>query len=157
VTLAAAALLGACARETGAAPKPPGDTRLAERARVVVASPSGRRATVTAEVARTEADRARGLMWRERLGDDEGMLFVFPETADHTFWMRNTLIPLDMIFVDEHGLVTGVVARATPHSEEPRSAGRSRWVLEVNGGWAEAHGVRPGDRVSIEPAAAPSR
>jgi uncharacterized membrane protein (UPF0127 family) len=76
------------------------------------------------------------------------MLFLFDETAEHAFWMKNTLIPLDMIFIGDDGRVVGVVSRTTPGSLEPRSAGGpSRFVLEVNGGWAAAHGVAPGDPV----------
>jgi uncharacterized membrane protein (UPF0127 family) len=89
-------------------------------------------------------------MFRERLGDGDGMLFVFGAEDEHAFWMKNTLIPLDMIFVDSQRRVAGVVANATPGSLEPRSAGRSRWVLEVPGGWAAARGVARGDRVVIE-------
>jgi uncharacterized protein len=101
-------------------------------------------------VARTDADRDRGLMFRERLGDREGMIFLFDEEAEHAFWMKNTLIPLDMIFVDGASQVVGVVERATPGSLAPRSAGRSRAVLEVRGGWAAERGVRAGDRVTVE-------
>jgi uncharacterized membrane protein (UPF0127 family) len=104
---------------------------------------------VVAELARTEAEHERGLMFRERLGDEEGMLFVFGAEDEHAFWMKNTLIPLDMIFVDGGRHVVGVV-NASPGSLEPRSAGRSRWVLEVRGGWAAARGVARGDRVVIE-------
>jgi uncharacterized membrane protein (UPF0127 family) len=65
--------------------------------------------------------------------------------------MKNTLIPLDMIFIAEDGRIAGIVARAIPGDLTPRSAGGpSRYVLEVNGGWAEAHGVTPGDRVRFE-------
>lgn len=121
------------------------------RVRVTLASPSGRSSTVLAEVARTPAELERGLMFRERLEPGTGMLFVFPESADHGFWMKNTLIPLDMIFVGEGGEVVGVVERAEPLSTELRSVGRpSRQVLEVPGGWAAEHGVRPGDKVTVE-------
>ena len=129
-------------RGADAAPVPP---------RVLLESPSGRVSAVTVEVARGEAQQARGLMFRDKLGADEGMLFVFPETGEHAFWMKNTLIPLDMIFVDEAQTVVGIVERAEPHSTVPRSPGRPcRWVLEVNGGWSAAHGIAIGDRVAFE-------
>lgn len=89
-------------------------------------------------------------MFRVRLAEDQGMIFLFDEEAEHAFWMKNTLIPLDLIFVDGASRVVGVVERATPGSLEPRSAGRSRAVLEVRGGWAAERGVRPGDRVTVE-------
>jgi uncharacterized membrane protein (UPF0127 family) len=79
------------------------------------------------------------------------MLFLFDESAEHAFWMKNTLIPLDMIFIAEDGRISGIVTRAIPGDLSPRSAGGpSRYVLEVNGGWAEAHGVAAGDRVRFE-------
>ncbi len=142
---ALAALLGAllavsCASKTCTAP-----------ARVAVEASSGARPAVNVEVARTEPERRKGLMDREKLAPDAGMLFVFDETSDHGFWMLNTLIPLDMIFVGEDGRVVGIVERAEPRSTEMRSVGApSRYVLEVNGGWAAAHGVRTGDLVRFE-------
>jgi uncharacterized membrane protein (UPF0127 family) len=132
-------------REASAATRPE-----PARVRVTIASPSGRESAVTAEVARTPADRERGLMFRTKLADHEGMLFVFDEDAEHAFWMRNTLIPLDMIFIDTARSVVGVVERAVPGSLEPRSGGRCRYVLEVRGGWVAERGVRRGDRVVVE-------
>jgi uncharacterized membrane protein (UPF0127 family) len=122
----------------------------APQPRVVVEPRRGGRLPVSVEVARTNPERERGLMLRSSLAPDAGMLFVFDEQSDHAFWMKNTLIPLDMIFIGEDGRVTGVVARATPGSLEPRSAGPSRFVLEVNGGWADSHGVAAGDQVRFE-------
>jgi uncharacterized membrane protein (UPF0127 family) len=119
--------------------------------RVVVETAAGGRHAVAVEIARTDAQRARGLMDRASLADDAGMLFLFEETADHSFWMKNTLISLDMIFIDEEGRVVGVVERAVPRTLTPRSVGApSRYVLEVVGGWARARGVGPGDRVRFE-------
>lgn len=117
--------------------------------RVVVQTRSGAH-VVAVEVARTDAERALGLMNRRALAPDAGMLFVFTESDDHVFWMKNTLIPLDMIFVGEDGRVVGVVERAEPMTVTPRGVGEpSRYVLEVNGGWAAAHEVRPGDAVRL--------
>ncbi len=131
----------ACASRAPAAPA----------ARVVVETRAGARHVVAVELARTDAERARGLMHRTELAPDAGMLFIFDESAEHTFWMKNTLIPLDMIFIGEDGTVVGVVERAEPQSLTERTVGRpSRWVLEVVGGFAAEHGVRAGDRVRIE-------
>jgi uncharacterized membrane protein (UPF0127 family) len=130
---------------------PSADPAAAAAARVVIETARGERFAVAVEIARTEAERAKGLMYRRELPADAGMLFLFDETDEHPFWMKNTLIPLDMIFIGEDGRVTGVVARAVPGDLRARSAGGpSRYVLEVNGGWAEAHGVAPGDRVRFE-------
>jgi uncharacterized membrane protein (UPF0127 family) len=106
---------------------------------------------VRVELARDDTARARGLMNRERLDDDAGMLFLFPTSEDHGFWMKNTLIPLDMLFIEEDGRIAGIVERAEPHSLTLRTVGApSRYVLEVNGGWASRRGVRAGDRVRFE-------
>ncbi len=119
--------------------------------RVIVEGPSGRSASVRVEVVRTEAELERGLMFREKLGADQGMLFIFPASGDHVFWMKNTLIPLDMIFIDEAGVVAGVVANAEPMTTTPRTVGApSRFVLEVNAGWSTAHRVAKGDRARFE-------
>ncbi|HWP67156.1 MAG TPA: DUF192 domain-containing protein [Candidatus Limnocylindria bacterium] len=106
--------------------------------------------SVRLEVARTEAARTKGLMYRRSLADGDGMLFVFDEARDHSFWMKNTFIPLDMIFIGEDLRVVGVHARAEPQSTQSISVGApSRYVLEVPGGWAERHGVGRGTRVEL--------
>ena len=102
---------------------------------------------VQVELARTDAQRTRGLMFRQDLPRDHGMLFVFEETSEHTFWMHNTLIPLDLIYLGDDRGVVGVVANAAPRTEVPRTVGKpSRYVVEVSGGEAAAHGVGPGTR-----------
>jgi uncharacterized membrane protein (UPF0127 family) len=139
----ALALAGAACRGEPAAAAAPGPGR----ARVLIQTAAGEVAVV-AELARTDEERGRGLMFRERLRDDEGMLFVFEEEDEHRFWMKNTLIPLDMIFALSDGRIGGILEHAQPGSLELRNAGPSRFVLEVNGGWAAARGVRPGDRLT---------
>jgi uncharacterized membrane protein (UPF0127 family) len=127
------------------------DAPASAQPRVVVENSTGAQHAVRVELARTEAERARGLMFRTSLDPDAGMLFVFEESANHGFWMQNTYIPLDMIFIDEAGRIVGIVENATPRSLEIREVGvPSRYVLEVNGGWSAAHGVRTGDRVRFE-------
>lgn len=106
---------------------------------------------IRVELAGTQEEQSRGLMYRSSLPEDQGMLFLFPDETDHSFWMKNTLIPLDMIFIGADGRIAGIHAKATPLSETPISVGKpSRWVLEVNGGWAAYHGAAPGDRVGLE-------
>jgi uncharacterized protein len=119
--------------------------------RVFITSPSGRESSVKVELARTPDEQERGLMFRKELQADSGMLFVFQETSEHAFWMQNTLIPLDLIFIGEDGRVVGIVANAEPLTTSPRAVGSlSRYVLEVNGGWSAAHTVSKGDRVRFE-------
>jgi uncharacterized membrane protein (UPF0127 family) len=140
----AAVLLLAAAHCTRAAPP-------VAAPRVVIETASGARVSVVVELARTDAERMKGLMYRTELAPDAGMLFLFDESAAHEFWMKNTFIPLDMIFIAEDGRISGIVARAVPGDLTPRTAGGpSRYVLEVNGGWAAKHGVQAGDRVRFE-------
>ncbi len=108
------------------------------------------RATVTVEVANTGAQRELGLMFRKHLDDNAGMIFVFPDAARRNFWMHNTPIPLDMIFADSNGVVTGIVANAEPYSDKLLGVeGNSEYVLEVNGGFCARNGIKPGDRLDF--------
>jgi hypothetical protein len=105
---------------------------------------------VALEVAATDPARTQGLMYRTSLHEDRGMLFVFDTEVEHQFWMKNTLIPLDMLFIAGDGRIAGIHANATPLSLANITVGKpSRWVLEVAGGWAERHGVVAGDRVEL--------
>jgi uncharacterized membrane protein (UPF0127 family) len=105
---------------------------------------------VHVEVAANDNDRARGLMFRRELPPDHGMIFVFDKSEEHGFWMHNTLIPLDMIFLDEDRRVVGVVANAAPRTDTPRTVGKpSRYVIEVAGGEAAVHAVGPGAQVAF--------
>jgi hypothetical protein len=106
---------------------------------------------VEVEVAATPESRARGLMWREELPAGQGMLFVFAEEEVQSFWMRNTLIPLDMLFIDSEGRIVGIVERAQPRTLTGRSVGvPGRYVLEVPGGWCQSKGIATGDTVVLE-------
>lgn len=92
-----------------------------------------------------------GLMFRDVLGPGEGMLFRFERARVHGFWMKNTRVPLDILFVDAGGTVVNVAERAEPlRLRQHRSAGPVPDVLEVSGGWCEAHGVGAGARVTVE-------
>ncbi len=106
--------------------------------------------TVQVELALDTPARNRGLMHRTELAPDAGMLFVFPDDAPRTFWMANTLIALDLVFLDADGTVQNI-ERGEPGVERPgyHSARPARMVLELNAGWAERHGLRPGDRIEI--------
>jgi uncharacterized protein len=112
--------------------------------------------SIALEVAATPEAMHRGLMYRTALADGTGMLFVFPDDAEHSFWMKNTLIPLDMLFLDAGGRVVGIHANAKPLSTLPITVGvPSRYVIEVPGGWAAGHGIAPGDRVELPDLPAP--
>ena len=116
-------------------------------ATVSIATPLGEE-TVVVEVVATRPEIEHGLMYRTYLSPNAGMLFLMEMEAVWAFYMRNTLIPLDMIFIDSNLTVVGVVANAEPCTETLRSVGKqSRYVLEVNGGWAAANQVGVGARV----------
>jgi len=100
------------------------------------------------EIADDDAERGRGLMFRQSLADDHGMLFYFQEPEHASFWMRNTVISLDIIFIGVDGRILNVAERTTPYSEEPIPAvGLTRGVLEIRGGRAAELGIQAGDRV----------
>ena len=106
---------------------------------------------VEVEVAATPDARTRGLMWRTELAAGKGMLFLFPQEEVQSFWMRNTLIPLDMIFINSQMKVAGIVERAQPRSLASRSVGApSQYVLEVPAGWSQSVGVTKGSAVEFE-------
>jgi uncharacterized membrane protein (UPF0127 family) len=120
--------------------------------RIAITAPNGQvRATVSVEIAADTNSREVGLMYRKSMDEDAGMIFVFGAPANQHFWMRNTLIPLDMIFADSAGKIIGIVANAAPLSDADDSVpGESLYVLEVNGGFCARHGVKPGDVLHFE-------
>jgi uncharacterized protein len=100
------------------------------------------------EVARTPAEQAQGLMFRTAMGADEGMLFPSETPQFRSFWMKNTVIPLDVIFIGADGLISNIAAMTTPYSLDPiPSDGPVVAVLELNGGRAAELGIMPGARV----------
>ena len=100
------------------------------------------------EIADDEAEREQGLMFRTHLDDDQGMLFDFHTTQQVAFWMRNTLIPLDMIFIRPNGTIANIADNTEPYSETPiPSDGPVLGVLEIGGGLTQELGIKPGDKV----------
>ncbi len=134
----AAALLAAAPAPAGEAPTEP----------LSILSADGREHRFEVEVARTAEEKARGLMFRESLAADAGMLFLSRRPRRQVMWMKNTLIPLDMLFVAADGRIARIHERATPMSlDSISSRGRVLAVLELRGGTAARLGLRPGDRV----------
>ena len=102
----------------------------------------------TVEVATTPAQLQQGLMFRHTLAPDAGMLFDFEVPTPATMWMKNTLIPLDMLFVDQQGRIINIEQRTVPGSLDTiAAAAPARAVIELNGGTASRLGIRPGDKV----------
>ncbi len=120
-----------------------------EQPKVAITGQDGRDlVVVNVEVAATNAKRELGLMFRRHLDEQAGMIFLFKQPQHLTFWMKNTLIPLDMIFADSDGRIVGIVENAAPLSESIDAVdGDSQYVLEVNGGFCKRHGIIAGDRL----------
>lgn len=137
----------------GSDTKPPATTTTAPATaapKVYLTAGSGE-IPVTVEVVATEAKIEKGLMFRQHLPLDTGMLFLMGEERLWSFWMKNTLIPLDMIFIASDMTIAGIVENAQPLTETLRKVDRpSLFVLEVNGGWTKANGVVAGTRVRFE-------
>ena len=117
--------------------------------KLVVATPAGKHA-FTIEWAVTADERERGLMYRKTMPKDHGMLFDFQTEQSVAFWMRNTYLPLDMLFIDGAGTVKRIEHKATPLSDRVIPSGAAiRYVFEINGGTADALGISEGDKVTI--------
>jgi uncharacterized membrane protein (UPF0127 family) len=150
LVLSLAACQGKNASPPAAQPSTPGPTKEPTRARVVVHSKAGP-APFDVELALTNEARERGLMYRTEVPAGTGMLFVFPEEAEHVFWMKNTLVSLDMIFLGGDRRIVGIVENAEPRTLTSRDPGaRSQYVLEVAAGTAFARGFHVGDLVDFE-------
>jgi Uncharacterized conserved protein len=116
----------------------------------VLAEDGSAKAEFDAEYAIDPAARAQGLMFRRSMGANQAMFFIFEADSQGPFWMRNTLIPLDIIFIDTDKKIVNIVT-AAPQTDTPRlPTGPYRYVLEINGGRAEKLGIKPGDRVEFE-------
>src|SRR6185436_6771568 len=100
------------------------------------------------EIVETEPQREKGLMFREKLGRDEGMLFIYEEAAYHAMWMKNTLIPLSVAFVDGNGVILNIEEMQPQTLDSHLSAGPASYSIEANKGWFAQKGVKPGDKVT---------
>ncbi len=141
--LSGLALLSACAG-AGA----PRDAKGDPLEPLIVTTASGAHRFMV-EIADDDAERQRGLMEREPLADDRGMLFQFPDLAERGFWMHNTPSPLDIVYIDPRGRIVSIARNATPYSDTViPSNGPASGVLELRAGRADEIGARPGDKVS---------
>lgn len=111
---------------------------------------------IEAEVAADQADRMQGLMQRRSMAPQQGMLFVFPQAARHCMWMRNTLLPLSVAFLDEGGRILNIEDMQPQTEDNHCAAAPARFALEMNRGWFAARGLKPGARIGgVEKAPAP--
>jgi uncharacterized protein len=142
---------GALASGTLVAATSDGRVAAAPTGPVVILRAGGRALPFRVELATSEPQRERGLMYRNHLDPDAGMLFVFEREAPLTFWMKNTLIPLDMIFISGKRRIVGVVENAVPETETPRRVeGLSRYVLEIAGGMSRKLGISAESEVEFQ-------
>ncbi len=119
---------------------------------LVFHNPDGRKASFKVEVAYGIEQRMKGLMFRRHMAADRGMLFVFPDDDVRSFYMKDTYIPLDMLFVDRDLIVRGVVENTSPLTLDSRGVDVPvRYVIEINAVLARQHGIVPGSAVSIKP------
>ena len=119
--------------------------------RVVISTKGGKEIPVRVEVADTPGKRQLGLQYRRDLDDDQGMLFLFPRATVQAFWMKNTPIPLDMIFIGSDRRIVGIIRQTVPFSTEALSVSApSQIVLEIKGGLAERDGIEVGNQVRFE-------
>lgn len=117
-------------------------------ASLAVQTKAGQLHRFTVELAVSAAEQSRGLMYRDRMAADAGMLFPYDAPLIASFWMKNTLIPLDLIFIEKDGTIANIHANAKPGDLTPiRSVRPVTGVLEINGGLASRLGIQPGDRV----------
>ncbi len=105
--------------------------------------------TIKVEVARTEKEKERGLMFRERLGKDEGMLFVYEGEEIRSFWMKNTRVSLSIAFIDKNGKIVDIQDMEPFRLQTHMSAYPAKYALEMNRGWFERNGIKVGDLVKI--------
>ncbi len=105
------------------------------------------------EVAQTDAQREKGLMFRKQLGRDDGMLFIFDEPAYHAMWMKNTLIPLSVAFVDAQDTILNILDMEPQTLDSHAAAGPAIYAIETNKGWFEGRRIKAGDKVAGLPKA----
>jgi uncharacterized membrane protein (UPF0127 family) len=105
---------------------------------------------IDVEIAENEAEHAKGLMYRSYMPDSVGMLFIFQTVQPQSFWMKNTHIPLDIIYVGPDKKIISIQKNARPFSEENLpSYGDVQYVVEVNGGYTDLHGIKAGDSIQF--------
>lgn len=102
---------------------------------------------VEAEVANREATRMAGLMFRREMGKNHGMIFIFPDSQIRAFWMKNTVIPLSIAYIDSRGVILNILEMPPETEDSFYSKGNAQYALEMNSGWYKARGIQAGDRV----------
>jgi uncharacterized protein len=108
-------------------------------------------AKIEVEVASEPAERSQGLMFRTKMDEDKGMLFIFPQMDMQSFWMKNTILSLDILFIDSKGVINTIHRNTTPYSEKGLpSKQKSQFVVEVNAGFCQRHNINEGDLIEYK-------
>ena len=111
---------------------------------------------IEAEVANKESTRMTGLMFRSEMDKNHGMIFVFPDAQIRTFWMKNTILPLSIAYMDSKGVILNILEMPPETEDTFYSAGQAQYALEMNTGWYKNNGVKAGDQVEGLAAAPPA-
>ena len=112
---------------------------------------------VRVEVVKSDADRSRGLMYREKLGRNDGMLFIFDDPGYHSMWMMNTYIPLSVAFLDRDGVILNIEDMEPRTTDSHMAAGPALYAIETNKGWFVERKIKPGDKVAGLPGVYPKK
>ena len=112
---------------------------------------------IRVEVVQKDEDRTKGLMFREKLGKNDGMLFIFDDPGYHSMWMMNTLIPLSVAFLDRDGVILNVEDMEPQTTDSHTAAGPATYAIETNKGWFAERKLKPGDKVTGLPGAQPKK
>lgn len=127
-------------------------TNKADSLTLYIENPNGSKSPkIKVELAFDDAARTQGLMYRKAMAEREGMLFLFPFEAERSFWMKNTYIPLDIIYFDREFKLVSISKNARPHTTSPRKCeGTAQYVLEVNAGLSDQWGLAKGSKLVVE-------
>ncbi len=117
---------------------------------IILSSDKGKKISVNAEIADTDETRNRGLMFREELAQNAGMLFIFNESKERAFWMKNTYIPLDIAYIDSRGIINEIYTmKPLDYSIIYNSIKPARYALEVNAGWFKKNNISAGSKIEL--------
>jgi uncharacterized protein len=104
--------------------------------------------SIDIEIAGTDSARMMGLMYRKSMTDEQGMLFIFENSEPRSFWMKNTIIPLDIIYINENKEIVSIAKKTKPYSTESIPSGKNaQYVVEVNGGFTDKYEIKAGDKI----------
>lgn len=131
----------------GSAAKEPATNPISSAPKLALITLNAGKETIKAEVAAIEATRQQGLMFREKMAKNDGMLFVFPQLGYHAMWMKNTMIALSVAYMDDNGKILSIHEMAPQTENSHQSAGPARFALEMNAMWFSAHKVNVGDTI----------